>query len=1343
VNPAPLLYRSFRRRFSARLLSSIGRFGLSLGLVLTLAAVTVFAQDLPGQTSAHGAVVAAAAPVQAAPRVAGPAPSKTFLISAFNATSQDRLSLFSSRDGSTYTSLHSEVWQPPQGLLRDPSIIRTVDGCWAIVYTNDWTSSSFGVARSCRLNDWHHVADVPVVVPGAAPVTNVWAPEWFRDDDDSLSVVVSLSTTGSGGPFAAWRLQPTRPDFTAFGEPQRLRGLETRNPIDTFIVREAGRYLAFTKNESTKFIERATASSLDGPWTYDRTGDWAGFGGPLEGQALVRIVDNKGQPGWRLHADSYTDKRYYFSDSFDGLNTWTPRREIVGASGSTRHFTVLAEDSLHLAQATAPTGVPRKITWDQYSLMIDGQRKMIWAAEFQLFRLPSPSLWRDVLQKYKALGLNGISLYLNWGYHSPHPGHYDFTGVRNLERVLQMAKEEGLYVMVRNGPYVNAELSMGGYPGWVTRQRAEARTDAAEYQNATAEWLTQVNAIIARYQLTNGGGTVVAYQLENELFSVQPKNARHMQFLADKARADGITVPLFHNAATRLPDWTPRNSTAPFANPGPTDLYAFDGYPGGVCDVHGQPGTPAAAPDWGIYGRNIPRVGSLASPHTPGFGAEIGAGWFDYWGSNGTYPCTAVRQGVGYQRVFYGSNLINRIVIHSIYMGFGGTTWGWQAAPVVFTSYDYGAPIDEARGLRDKAYGLKAIGRFIQAAQPVLAQMDIGEPVTPSNPRVKLYHNVNTALKSHVFFAVHNPSSNTGVEPFSFDIDTVDGRYRVPQAGTLHLKGQDAKFMLAGVDLQRQRLVYSTSELWAQLRQGSHDLLLLHGRSSQDGETVLRYRSAPRVRVLAGQVQQHWDAARGDLRLNYSHQGLIELEIEGGGRAPLRLLLADEPTIAQFWQLQAGPDTVLVHSPALPRSAQREGATLVLQGDTEADSALRVWAGPEAKALRWNGRDLPTAAAAGDSLVARVLLPGPLRAGRDYTLPDLATLPWLRRTDSAETAPGFDDSRWRVADAPSSAAQVWTASERGAPVLAMSDYGFHRGDVWYRGRFNTTAETIPAATPLDLQLFYGAGGAGLIQVWLNGQFLGQHELDTGRPFPETTDTYRLQLPALPPGEHVLAVKVRNNGHNWNLFADDAHKEARGLIAASLAPRAGRRHSLPISWRLRGAPEAIADLARGPYNNGGLAGEAQGWHLPAAADAAAERTLRAGWERASPQDAPPAPGPYWLRTQFTLALPEDHDVQLGLAFGDTSLPRSPQAQYRVLIFVNGWNMGQFIAHVGPQRVFVLPPGVLNPRGDNTLALVVSSNGEAANAMEAVRLVHLRSARGGVPLQVLPPSRHLQR
>ena len=1301
-----------------------GLRALLLMLGGALAAAATQAQDLPGQA---GAATAAERRAQSGQTVR--LEGKSYLMSAFMATSQNTLSLFRSEDGVTFTSLASEAYTPARELLRDPSIMRAADGLYYIAYTTNWSGQTFGIAKSPDLRHWTHVADVKVPLAG---LSNVWAPEWFQDVDGRWHLIVSLSRGGTEGPFGAYLISPQDESFSRFADPQPMQGLEG-NTIDTFVIRHEGRYVAFVKNETTKLIELASAERLSGPWTYQRRGDWAGWGGPSEGQSLAPIRDAQGRAGWRIYFDDYTTKRYWYSDSFDGLQTWSPKRELGGVSGTVRHFTVIAEDSRRLDAAITPQGRPRQVSWDQYSLIIDGQRQMIFGGEFHPFRLPSPSLWRDVLQKMKAAGLNTVSLYFSWGYHSAKPGHYDFTNVRNVERVLEMAREEGLYVVARMGPYVNAELTAGGFPGWLLRQRVEARTDAAEYQRATDEWMTQINAIIARHQITNGGGTVIAYQLENELFSVQPKNIRHMQHLADKARADGITVPLFHNAASRLPDWTPKNSSAPFANPGPTDIYAFDGYPGGVCGVDAQPGTPSVAPDWGIYGSNVPKVGSLASPHTPGFGAEIGAGWFDYWGSNGTYECTAQRQGGGFQRVVYGGNLINRISIHNIYMAYGGTSWGWQPGPIVYTSYDYGAPINEARQLRDKAHVLKQMGSMVQAANPVLAQMDKGEPLTPSNPRIKLYHNVNKALGSHVILAQHNPSSSTGTEAFSFPLQTRDGRYQVPQAGRLQLSGQDAKFWLASYAMERQHLVYSTSELQTHLRQGAQDLALLYGRAGEDGETVLRFARAPQVQVLAGQVSQRFDAARGDLRLNYRHQGLIELLISEGGRAPLRLLIADEKTGWNFWRLQAGERPVLVHSPALMRSARLEGQTLALSGDTQAASPLRVWAGEGVRALSFNGQALASQRRE-DSLVASQPLAGP----QAIQLPDLMALSWTRRFDSLESQPGFDDSSWRRADATVSAANVYTAPDKGQPVLAMSDYGFHHGDVWYRGRFTLDAQQ--ARRPQQLELFYGAGGAGLIQVWLDGQFLGQQELDTGRPFPETTDTFRHLFKNLAPGEHQISVLVRNNSHNWDLFADDAHKEARGLIAASLAPRGGQRFATPIAWKIQGnkGGEDIADLVRGPMNNGGLYGERMGWHLPAARD----RDFKTGWEPVSPTAAPPAPGSYWLRSSFKLDLPKDHDVQLGLAFGDEKTPRS-EREYRVLIFVNGWNMGQFIAHIGPQRVFVLPPGILNPQGENTLALVVTSDGQPDNALEPLRLLPMAVSRGGVPLEAVPQSRYLQR
>ena len=211
--------------------------------------------------------------------------------------------------------------------------------------------------------------------------------------------------------------------------------------------------------------------------------------------------------------------------------------------------------------------------------------------------------------------------------------------------------------------------------------------------------------------------------------------------------------------------------------------------------------------------------------------------------------------------------------------------------------------------------------------------------------------------------------------------------------------------------------------------------------------------------------------------------------------------------------------------------------------------------------------------------------------------------------------------------------------------------------------------------------------------------------------------------------------IRNNGHNWDLEANEYHKEARGLIFASLDGGA-RSFAVPIAWRIQGTRggEDLADVARGPMNNGGLHGERFGWSLPG--------FDHSGWAHARVPDSTAAAGTRWYRTSFVLGVPRGEDATIGLSFGDPSVPRSPGKAYRVLIFVNGWNMGQFVSNVGPQRVFPLPEGILNHHGRNTLALAVTSDGEAANTLEEVKLVTLRNMRGGIPVRMVAAPEKLQ-
>src|SRR5438270_523899 len=183
-----------------------------------------------------------------------------------------------------------------------------------------------------------------------------------------------------------------------------------------------------------------------------------------------------------------------------GRHTRRRRRVLAPMIGAVLLALVLAvaQGSSRAAQAAtvAPaTPTSHTISYDKYSLMIDHKRTVIWSGEFEYWRLPSSSQWLDILQKMKAEGYNAVTIYFDWAYHSPKPGVYDFSGVRDVDKLLDMAARVGLYVIARPGPYINAETSAGGLPGWLTTQAGKARTNAADYEAAADEWFTHIDAI--------------------------------------------------------------------------------------------------------------------------------------------------------------------------------------------------------------------------------------------------------------------------------------------------------------------------------------------------------------------------------------------------------------------------------------------------------------------------------------------------------------------------------------------------------------------------------------------------------------------------------------------------------------------------------------------------------------------------------------------------------------------------------------------------------------------------------------------------------------------------------
>ncbi|MEW2395467.1 beta-galactosidase [Streptomyces sp. NPDC046862] len=930
-------------------------------------------------------------------------------------------------------------------------------------------------------------------------------------------------------------------------------------------------------------------------------------------------------------------------------------------------------------------GAEHAVSFDKYSMLIDGRRVVLWSGEIHPYRLPSPSLWRDVLQKLRAHGHNAVSIYVAWNYHSPAPGVYDFTGVRDLDLFLRMAAETGLYVLVRPGPYINSEVDGGGFPGWLTATKGRARTDDPTYLAHADEYLTAVNEIVARHQYTRGAGTVVLYQLENEyapLFGTATGRA-YMAHLYAKVRADGIDVPLFHNDFDRNGRWVPGS----FDTGGESGryLYAFDGYP--------VPTDPP--PDWGYFGVGGPQGGSTASPDTPGFIAEFGGGWFDAWGGAGFsgkgYEEVRRSRDGAYLRRFGLTNLANGIKIFNVYMAFGGTSWGWLPAPIVYTSYDYGAALDEARNVTSKMVPMHQIGQLLQSV-PDLAKLDRATGTTAANPALKVYHLTNPDTGAHVYVL-----RNDSAEPVSSDVPLA-----LPDGTTMPAEvtvgAEDAKLIATGIRLGRARLAYSTVQPMLGVNAGRLDVAVFAGRTGEAAEAAFALESKPRTRVLDGRASTAY--ADGRLTVRPDKLGGLTRVLIGSS---LLVLFADDDASARLWRHDTPSGPVLVRGPALLRTARLNGATVHLAGDTVEDADLEVWAPRGVQRVTWNGEPVRVRATDSGSLAAVRTLPGVA----EVALPTLTG--WRHRPENPEAEPEFDDSEWTVADRTTS--HSTTPVPAGQPVLFADDYGFHYGDVWYRGSFDDAGGI--ASVALD----YSTGTQGLLMAWLDGHPLGTHRMpvptasQSGWGTWTATATFTVPDELRTEGGHVLSVLVRRMQHDQDGWAADTHKAARGLTAAMFTGAAPA-----LTWRIQGA--ATSDPVRGPLNTGGLYGERHGWHLPGL-------KIAQGWQETSFPRSVRRQGVDWYRTTFRLNVDHGTDASIGITFTDDA-----SRAYRLQLWVNGWNMGQYINDVGPQHTFVVPNGVLRTRGRNTLALAVLSDGTTPAGPGDVTLTLLGSSAGGV-------------
>jgi beta-galactosidase len=307
---------------------------------------------------------------------------------------------------------------------------------------------------------------------------------------------------------------------------------------------------------------------------------------------------------------------------------------------------------------------------------LDGKPFQIVSGAIHYERVPRV-YWRDRLRKARAMGLNTVETYVFWNFHETSPGVFDFSGQKDVAEFVREAQQEGLWVILRPGPYACAEWDFGGLPAWLLREPGMVvRSSNPLFMAAATRWMHRLGQELAPLQSANGG-PILAVQVENE----------YVSFGTDSAYMHGVKQMLLDSGFDRAM------------------LYTADG--AGQASKSLLPELPAAINFGSLFTSAKSQFDELAKsrPNGPKMSGEFWDGWFDHWGEK-HHTTDAAAEAADLKWMLERGYSVN------LYMFHGGASFGWmnganiddgKYGPTV-TSYDYDAPVSESGELKPKFF---------------------------------------------------------------------------------------------------------------------------------------------------------------------------------------------------------------------------------------------------------------------------------------------------------------------------------------------------------------------------------------------------------------------------------------------------------------------------------------------------------------------------------------------------------------------------------------------------------------------------------------------------------------
>ena len=379
----------------------------------------------------------------------------------------------------------------------------------------------------------------------------------------------------------------------------------------------------------------------------------------------------------------------------------------------------------NISTAAGITPATHKFTLGQHDFLLDGKPFQIISGEMHPARIPR-EYWQQRIRMARAMGCNTIAVYVFWNYHEPEPGHFDFsTGNHDIAAFIRLCQAEGLWVLLRPGPYVCAEWDWGGLPPWLLKiPDIKVRCRDPRYMSAVNRYIARFSKEVTSLQCDHGG-PILMVQVENE-YGSYANDKQYLEDLRKQWKRQGISVPFY---------------TAD----GPTDFMLEAGNLDGCAIGMDSGGSDADFDEAHKF-----------NPNVPAFSSETYPGWLTHWKEEWQHPDTGdILHQVDYLLAHHRS--FNLYVVH------GGTNFGFTAGANAFsptqfqpdvTSYDYDAPITEQGRAAPKYYALRnLIARY--SAKPL--------PEPP--PPIPVMEIPAFTLQPYTFLWDHLPAAKHSPQP--------------------------------------------------------------------------------------------------------------------------------------------------------------------------------------------------------------------------------------------------------------------------------------------------------------------------------------------------------------------------------------------------------------------------------------------------------------------------------------------------------------------------------------------------------------------------------------------------